>query len=927
MKRFGVLIIFSIIFSVVALQAQTVDEALRRGNQQYVLFESERDKGTDMDAAYNLLLDSYVNFKKVAESASDDAQRNAAKARLKSAYTWFEKATLSYAEANNGSKTLQFAVPYVEIPKMAIFRNELLPRSSKYPSIVYYSGVAAYKLDRSEEAVLMFREYLNTGSEEYEKDSYMYLNMVYQAQKNYSEQENVLEKASAKYPLSLDFLYNLVNVHIATKDTDKLLNTINRILKIDPNNEKVLPIKARLLESAGKNDEALEIYQRLYTLYPDNFELKTGLARANFNKATTIINAGATIVDNVEYAKVREEAINYLDEAQKLFLQILDKQPTSLQYMQGLAGVYQYLNLTPEYETLSKIITDKGSFESFPDLLAEYRKTHLEDDKTVAASSTQAETPAVPVPVSPAKLVIHIDEFSDANRNNVIDAGESFAVVFTIENQGQGDAFNTRIRLSEQQGLDQYFDGAKEMDGGRIPAGTSKQYTMRYIADKSLPAGKADINIYAFEGNGFDADPAELQVNTMDMAIPRLMVADHQYVAAEGTSITLGSNGKLLVAVRNAGSATANNVRVNFSLPDNVFKTADTELQIDSIASGEVKVMECDFVVNKRFDKDSIAILMVATEPTKSSYINDTYKVKVGQYLTAANTLKVEGMEQERKQVAQNNDFSLSFRSELLDSIPDGTPNLHRYALIIGNEDYSRAGSNAEINVPYAVNDAVVFREYCLKTFGIPANQAKLLQNGTAGAMQEQLDWLINMASADPQAELFFFYSGHGNNDERTKEAFLVPVDVSGKNIRFGISIENLYDELGKYPVKGAYVFLDACFSGGFKGEAALVAAKAVRVVAKTGVPQGNTVCITSSSGDQTSSVYNEKKQGYFTYYLIKTLQNAGGNIDLKTLYDKTNADVKQATARNGKMQEPSLLVSPSFADWDKVRLVGGKNN
>ena len=91
--------------------------------------------------------------------------------------------------------------------------------------------------------------------------------------------------------------------------------------------------------------------------------------------------------------------------------------------------------------------------------------------------------------------------------------------------------------------------------------------------------------------------------------------------------------------------------------------------------------------------------------------------------------------------------------------------------------------------------------------------------------------------------------------------------------------------------------------------------------MAKTGVPQGNTVCITSSSGDQTSSVYNEKKQGYFTYYLIKTLQDAGGNIDLKALYDKTNADVKQETARNGKMQEPSLLVSPSFTDWDKVRL------
>ncbi|MDR0542425.1 MAG: caspase, partial [Dysgonamonadaceae bacterium] len=306
MKRFALLTGF-LAFYTFALQAQTAEEALRKGNQQYVLFESERDKGANMDAAYNLLLDSYVNFKTVVETAADDTQRNTAKARLRSAYSWLEKATLYYAEANNGGKALQFAIPYVEIPKMTAFRSELLPRSDKYSSMVYYAGVAAYKLDRPDAAAMMFREYIDTGGKEYEKDSYMYLNMIYQAQKNYREQENILERAYAKYPLTLDFLYNLINVHITTKNMDKLLVSINKVLEADPNNEKVLPIKARLLESAGKNDEALEIYRRLYTLYPGNFELLTGLARANFNKATGIINAGATIYDDMEYAKVRQQ--------------------------------------------------------------------------------------------------------------------------------------------------------------------------------------------------------------------------------------------------------------------------------------------------------------------------------------------------------------------------------------------------------------------------------------------------------------------------------------------------------------------------------------------------------------------------------------------------------------------------------------------
>lgn len=76
------------------------------------------------------------------------------------------------------------------------------------------------------------------------------------------------------------------------------------------------------------------------------------------------------------------------------------------------------------------------------------------------------------MPIEPAMLVIKVDQFTDANNNKVIDAGESFAIRFTIENQGKGDAYNVRLRLAEQQGYDQYFDGPRELDGGNIAAGS-----------------------------------------------------------------------------------------------------------------------------------------------------------------------------------------------------------------------------------------------------------------------------------------------------------------------------------------------------------------------------------------------------------------------------------------------------------------------
>ena len=94
-----------------------------------------------------------------------------------------------------------------------------------------------------------------------------------------------------------------------------------------------------------------------------------------------------------------------------------------------------------------------------------------------AAAATENEP--VPVPLEPAQLGIRVDSFMDGNNNKVIDAGESFAVEFTIENRGKGDAYNIRLRFSEQQGYDEYFDGPRELDGGNILAGAAKTYTFR----------------------------------------------------------------------------------------------------------------------------------------------------------------------------------------------------------------------------------------------------------------------------------------------------------------------------------------------------------------------------------------------------------------------------------------------------------------
>ncbi|GEM_PF-636341 len=236
------------------------------------------------------------------------------------------------------------------------------------------------------------------------------------------------------------------------------------------------------------------------------------------------------------------------------------------------------------------------------------------------------------------------------------------------------------------------------------------------------------------------------------------------------------------------------------------------------------------------------------------------------------------------------------------------------YALIIGNEDYTtfQPGLSSEVNVDFAANDAKVFKEYCTKTFGVPEKQVKLLINATSAQMSQGIAWLTNLVKVEEgNAEIIFYYSGHGLPDEQTKEGYLIPVDVSGSNANQGVKLNDLYAKLSEFSSKKITVFLDACFSGGARNQG-LIAMKGVKVRPKENVVNGNMVVFTSSTGDESSGVYREKQHGYLTYFLLKNIQDSKGNISYKDLASSIISNVKKETALGGKVQTPQINISNS---------------
>ncbi len=251
--------------------------------------------------------------------------------------------------------------------------------------------------------------------------------------------------------------------------------------------------------------------------------------------------------------------------------------------------------------------------------------------------------------------------------------------------------------------------------------------------------------------------------------------------------------------------------------------------------------------------------------------------------------------------------------------------NSDRFALIIGNEDYSSKQKeiNTEMNVEFARNDASTFKEYAIKTLGIPEQNITFLTDATLGEMSQGLDKMNKIIKVtEGSAEVFFYYAGHGLPDENTKEAYLIPVDVNGSNLNYALNLKSVYAKLTEFPSKRVSIFLDACFSGGARNQG-LLSARGVKVKPKEQSLTGNVVVFTASSGEQSSLPYKAKGHGLFTYFLLKKLQETKGDITYKELSEFVSKSVRlNSILVNDKEQSPQTNTSTDVQnEWMNWKL------
>lgn len=270
-------------------------------------------------------------------------------------------------------------------------------------------------------------------------------------------------------------------------------------------------------------------------------------------------------------------------------------------------------------------------------------------------------------------------------------------------------------------------------------------------------------------------------------------------------------------------------------------------------------------------------------------------------------------------QGAKTNSQKNVVKSDVDQNIPETkAKNPNTFALIIANEEYKN-----EMGVEFAENDGATFKEYCIKTLGIPAENIEFKPNATIGDLYDGVDWLENVLNYIDGGKAIVFYSGHGINDEKTGEAYLIPVDGQAKIMATCFSLNTLYKKLSATKSGNVTYFMDACFTGAGKDGAMLVAARGVAREPKKETLSGNTVVFSATNADQTAMPYTEKSHGLFTYFLLKKLQETQGNVSYKELQEYLNTNVnKYAVMVNRKPQTPTVATSPSMMQsWENNKL------
>jgi hypothetical protein len=472
-------------------------------------------------------------------------------------------------------------------------------------------------------------------------------------------------------------------------------------------------------------------------------------------------------------------------------------------------------------------------------------------------------------PKAPANLVIDKIQFTDANGNGIIEVNENCHASFELMNSGKGHACQVKIAMTEMVGSKSGILLPAAETVAELSPGETKMFQLVVNGTMQQASGPITLEITALERNGFDADPIKINVTVLSFQAPKVEIVDSKFSSMTGT-MQPGVSINLRSAIQNTGKGIAENVKVKIKLPEtNVFLSSDEEINIPLLKPGESKLLDFEFMANKRYAESTVPCALTITEKYGQYGSIKSTSVSMNQKLATPQTVDVAVKETKKEEFA-----TLVLTSDVDQNLPvSKTQNPDAVAVIIGNQHYRQTKQ-----VDFAINDAASIKNYLVQVLGFREGNilyytdANLDDFYTIFGKEKQKGMLHDRVKPNI-SDVFVYYSGHGAPDlgegSETK-GYIVPVGCNPNYVaNGGYSLETFYGNLERLPAKSLTVVLDACFSGED------LIQKASPMVIRPKYPEVKKAMVLASSREsQVSNWFVEKEHGLFTYYFLKAIQN-----------------------------------------------------
>lgn len=249
-----------------------------------------------------------------------------------------------------------------------------------------------------------------------------------------------------------------------------------------------------------------------------------------------------------------------------------------------------------------------------------------------------------------------------------------------------------------------------------------------------------------------------------------------------------------------------------------------------------------------------------------------------------------------------------------------------RYALIVGIDDYQ---NEQVVDLRYAAADAELFKEALVKNGDFEEENIFLLSSSSKEESLKpsltnvvfRLEWFRDVLS--PGDTLVFYFAGHGVSFDNETYLLTEEADERSKNTLMVSSLRGgiLYDLLDAAGAQNTLVLLDACRNdptagrGDANNTLSESLARGLTFVPKNpgikGLEKNSATLFACSQGER-SWEWEEKKHGFFTYYLVEALKEGGygpeGLASLSGVASYVRDNVTQSAHRWTNNQQTPML-------------------